>query len=160
MLLPNCLPWTVDARRSSFPRGSLRAGVESPTSSPPTVPIVALVGAADSNMPVNWMDSFFTSKIFRSLLRKKLKSQVEKTRPPAEGFHHHLQHMVEDIIKNNQGGSAVKNLPANAGDRKWVQSLSPLEKIPWRRKRQPTLQYLAWEILWTEELGWLQSMGS
>ena len=74
------------------------------------------MGAADSIMPVNWMDSSFTSKIIRSLLRKKLNSQVEKTRPPAEGLHRHLRQMVGGIIQNNQGGSAAKNLPANAGD--------------------------------------------
>ena len=32
-------------------------------------------------------------------------------------------------------------------------------KIPWRRNGYP-LQYLAWRILWTEEPGRLQSMGS
>ena len=33
-------------------------------------------------------------------------------------------------------GSAVKNLPANAGFDLWVR------KIPWRRKRQPTPVFL------------------
>ena len=50
----------------------------------------------------------------------------------------------------------VKNLPATSET--WVQSLGwedPLEK--------GTATYssiLAWRILWTEEPGWLQSMGS
>ena len=34
-----------------------------------------------------------------------------------------------------------------------------LGKIPWRRKWQPISSILAWEILWTEEPGGLQSMG-
>ena len=33
-------------------------------------------------------------------------------------------------------------------------------KIPWRRKRQPTLVFLPGEIPWTEEPGGLQSTGS
>ena len=33
-------------------------------------------------------------------------------------------------------------------------------KIPCRRTWQPTPAILAWEIPWTEEPGWLQSMGS
>ena len=33
-------------------------------------------------------------------------------------------------------------------------------KISWSRKWQPVPSILAWEILWTEELGGLQSRGS
>ena len=32
-------------------------------------------------------------------------------------------------------------------------------KTPWRKKRQPTPVFLAWEIPWTEEPGRLQFMG-
>ena len=32
-------------------------------------------------------------------------------------------------------------------------------KSPWRRKWQPRPVILAWRIPWTEELGWLQSIG-
>ena len=35
-----------------------------------------------------------------------------------------------------------------------------VEKIPWRRKWQPTPVYLPGESPWAEEPGWLQSMGS
>ena len=35
-----------------------------------------------------------------------------------------------------------------------------VRKIPWRRKWQPHSRVLVWEILWTEEPGGLQSMGS
>ena len=35
-----------------------------------------------------------------------------------------------------------------------------VSKIPWGRKWQATLSFLAWRILWTEEPGGLQSMGS
>ena len=52
----------------------------------------------------------------------------------------------------------VKNLPANAGDKRlwfdpWV------GKIPWRRKWQLTPVFLTWKIPWTEEPDRLQSMG-
>ena len=40
----------------------------------------------------------------------------------------------------------------------WVHSLR--QEDPLRRKSQPTLVFIAWEIPWTEELGELQSMGS
>ena len=56
------------------------------------------------------------------------------------------------------GGTAVKNLAANAGNRRcfhpWV------GKIPWRRKWQPTPVLLPGESPRTEEPGELQSMGS
>ena len=56
------------------------------------------------------------------------------------------------------GGSAVKNPLANAGDTEdAVQSLGgedPLEGLA----THSTI--LAWEILWTEEPGGLQSIGS
>ena len=47
------------------------------------------------------------------------------------------------------GGSAVKNLPANAGD---------VGLIPGGNSNP--LSVLAWEIPWTAEPGGLQSMGS
>ena len=51
----------------------------------------------------------------------------------------------------------IKNPPANAGD--W--SLIPqVGKIPWRRAWQPTPAFLPGKILWTEEPGGLQSVGS
>ena len=54
------------------------------------------------------------------------------------------------------GGSVVKNPPANAGD---------TGSIPgWGRSLEKEMatcsSILAWEILWTEEPGGLQSMGS
>ena len=54
------------------------------------------------------------------------------------------------------GGSAVKNLPANAGD----ESLIPgLGRSPGGGHGNP-LQYTFWKITWTEEPGGLQSIGS
>ena len=54
------------------------------------------------------------------------------------------------------GGSVVKNLPANSGDTRDVDS------IPGSGWSQMTTysSILAWEIPWTEEPGRLQSMGS
>ena len=52
----------------------------------------------------------------------------------------------------------VKYLPANSGDaRDWLISLleDPLEK-----EMTSHSSSLSWKIPWTEEAGWLQSMGS
>ena len=51
------------------------------------------------------------------------------------------------------GGSVVKNPPANAED---VGSIPGLGRFPRGGNGNP----LAWEILWTEEPGGPQSMGS
>ena len=57
------------------------------------------------------------------------------------------------------GGSAVKNLPAmQETQAMWVQSLvqeDPLEKVIAAHS-----SILAWRILWTEEPGGLQFIGS
>ena len=57
------------------------------------------------------------------------------------------------------GGSAVKNLPAmQKTQAMWVQSLvqeDPLEKVIAAHS-----SILAWRILWTEEPGGLQFIGS
>ena len=51
------------------------------------------------------------------------------------------------------GGSVVKNLPANAGD---VSLIPGSGRSPGEGNGNP-LQFLAWEIPWTEEPGSLQS---
>ena len=53
------------------------------------------------------------------------------------------------------GGSVVKNPPANAGD--WVQSLGWEDFLEKEMAMHSSI--LAWEITWTEELDGLQSMG-
>ena len=54
------------------------------------------------------------------------------------------------------GSSAVKNLPANAGD---VGSILGQEDLL-EKKMATHSSVLAWEITWTEEPGELQSLGS
>ena len=54
------------------------------------------------------------------------------------------------------GSSAVKNLPANAGD---VGSILG-QKDLLEKKMATHSSVLAWEITWTEEPGELQSLGS
>ena len=54
-------------------------------------------------------------------------------------------------------GSAVKNRPANAGDRR-VRSLGQEEPLEEGVATHSSI--LAWRIPWTEEPGRLQSMGS
>ena len=59
---------------------------------------------------------------------------------------------------NHPGSTVVKDLPANSGDaRDWLISLleDPLEK-----EMTSHSSILSWKIPWTEEAGWLQSMGS
>ena len=54
------------------------------------------------------------------------------------------------------GGSVVENSPAMQET-----GLQPLiGKIPWRRKLATHSSFLAWRILWTEEPGGLEFMGS
>ena len=53
------------------------------------------------------------------------------------------------------GGSAVKNPPANAGDK----SLIPGSGNPLEKEIATHSSILAWESPWTEEPGGLQSMG-
>ena len=53
------------------------------------------------------------------------------------------------------GGSAVKNLPTNAGD---AGSIPESGRSPEEGNGNP-LSILAWEISWTEEPGGLQFMG-
>ena len=57
--------------------------------------------------------------------------------------------------KSVPGGSAVKNTPAM----KEMGSIPGSERSPGERNGNP-LQFLAWEIPWTEEPGELQPMGS
>ena len=53
------------------------------------------------------------------------------------------------------GGSAVKNLSANAGD----VGLIPGQEDPLEEETATHSGILAWEIPWTEEAGRLQPMG-
>ena len=53
----------------------------------------------------------------------------------------------------------VKKLPANAGDRRDVIPFLGLEE-PLEEGLATHSSILAWEILWTEEPGGLQSIGS
>jgi len=53
----------------------------------------------------------------------------------------------------------IKNLPANVGDLRDVGVIPGLRRSPGGGHGNP-LQYLAWEIPWTEEPGGLQSIRS
>ena len=50
----------------------------------------------------------------------------------------------------------VKNLPAM--QETWVRSLDWSDPLEWEMATHASI--LAWKIPWTEEPGWLQSMGS
>ena len=54
------------------------------------------------------------------------------------------------------GGSAVKNPPANAGDKGSI----PGQEDPLEKEMATNSSILAWEIPQTEEPGGLQSMGT
>ena len=53
----------------------------------------------------------------------------------------------------------VKNLPAKAGELRRDEFDPWARKISWRRALATHCSLLAWRIPWTEEPGWLQSMG-
>ena len=53
----------------------------------------------------------------------------------------------------------VKNLPANAGDTRDLGSIPELGRSPGEGMATHS-SILAWKIPWTEEFGWLQSMGT
>ena len=58
-----------------------------------------------------------------------------------------------------RGFPVVKNLPANEGDARDSGSVPESGRYSRGGNGNP-LSILAWEISWTEEPGWLQSMGS
>ena len=68
-------------------------------------------------------------------------------RSPGEGICYPLQDSWASLL-----AQSVKNLPTMQDP--WV------GKIPWKRAWQPTPVFLPEESPWTEEPGWLQSMGS
>ena len=55
------------------------------------------------------------------------------------------------------GGTVVKNLPVNAEDARDAGSIPGLERSLGEATHS---SILAWKIPWTEERGWLQSIGS
>ena len=59
----------------------------------------------------------------------------------------------------SQVAQVVKNLPANAGDIGDVDSIPESGRSP-EEGMATHSSILAWEIPWTEEPGWLQSIGS
>ena len=67
----------------------------------------------------------------------------------------HKESDITERLSSHTGGSAVKNLPANAGDASLIPELG---RSPGERNGNP-LQYSYLENLWTEEPGGLQSMG-
>ena len=62
------------------------------------------------------------------------------------------------IVRASQRVLTVKNLPANAEDAIWVQSLN--QEDPLEKEMATHSSILAWKILWTEDSGGLESMGS
>ena len=56
------------------------------------------------------------------------------------------------------GGSVVKNPPVNAGDARYVGSITGLGRSPGEGNDNHFI-ILAWKTPWTEEAGGLQSMG-
>ena len=68
---------------------------------------------------------------------------------------HCIRYNSRDDLMDFPGGSAIKNLPASAGDTGLIPGSG-------RALGEGTTlcSILAWEIPWTEEPGGLQSMGS
>ena len=74
---------------------------------------------------------------------------------------HTLFRIRVQILKTEgfPGGTVVKNMPANTGDSRDVGLIRGLED-PLQEETATHSSILAWRIPWTEEPGWLQSMGS
>ena len=64
--------------------------------------------------------------------------------------------MGMETLMDFPGGSVIKNLPASVETQVW--SLGP--KDPLEKERGTHSSVLAWEMLWPEEPGGLESMGS
>ena len=64
-----------------------------------------------------------------------------------------------DTIRASQGALVVKNTSANTGDLRDV-GLILGQEDPLEKSIATHSSILAWKILWTEELGRLQSIGS
>ena len=63
------------------------------------------------------------------------------------------------MLLSFQGGSVLKNPPANAGDKEMQVQSSDQEDLL-EKKMATQSSVLAWRIPWTEEPGGLQSMES
>ena len=50
----------------------------------------------------------------------------------------------------------VKNLPAMQETQVWLLD----QEDPWEKRMATHSSIIAWRIIWTEDLGWLLSMGS
>ena len=80
-------------------------------------------------------------------------------KPHQSHCHHPLWITINYSPKRGFPGGQVVNNPANAGDAKtWVQSLG--QEDPLEKEMATHSNILTWKILWTEETGRLQSMGS
>ena len=72
-----------------------------------------------------------------------------------------MSYMISvNTIWSFPGGSVVKNLPANAGDARDLDSIPGLERSLEVGNWATHSSILAWKIPWTEEPGGLQPMGS
>ena len=58
------------------------------------------------------------------------------------------------------GGTVLKNLPANAKGTRDASSIPGLVRSPGGGNGNPLEYSCVWAIPWTEDPGWLQSMGS
>ena len=68
---------------------------------------------------------------------------------------------MHELFNPHNGGSVVKNLPANAGDAMQETQFQSLGwKDPLEKEMATHSSILALEIPWTEEPGGLQSIGS
>ena len=65
---------------------------------------------------------------------------------------------VVTLIFGLPGGASAKNLPANAGDKRCLESLSWEDSLEESMATHSSVH--AWRILWTEEPGGLQSIAS
>ena len=79
---------------------------------------------------------------------------VVKSQRPLSDFHFHFH--FHTLLQGFPGGSVVKNAPS----KQEIQVRSLGQEDPLEKEMATHSSSLAWEILWTEEPGRLESMGS
>ena len=98
------------------------------------------------------VDSFFVLIVCINVNKLESHSQNEKRKK------HNIKIQLQPL-RGFPGGSAVRNLLANAGEAQglWIGSLG--QEDPLEEGMATHSSILAWRIPWREEPGWLQSMG-
>ena len=108
-------------------------------------------------LPSEWMRSVYRHVTRWRLFYEQEQWPIQICQIPWDGCK--FQFQFQDKVKRGfPSGSVVKNLPATQETQEMqVWSLGLEDPLEEEMETQPSI--LAWRILWTEELGGVQSMG-